>query len=73
MPNRDGLGPRGQGSRTGRGRGYYFSNDVSRRPLGQRWFCRRSNDPNDLEMRRDVLKNQLNWVEEMLSKEKNTD
>ncbi len=73
MPYRDGFGPKGQGSRTGKGRGNCISNIPRGRSYGQRWFCRWTNDSEELEMHRDFLKNQLKWVEEILSKEKKAD
>jgi hypothetical protein len=74
MPLRDGSGPMGRGSRTGRGRGNCVSNDDRYRSMGGRgWFCRRSNDPKDLEMHKEYLKNQLSWVENLLSRTKSED
>ena len=73
MPYRDGFGPKGQGSRTGRGRGNCVSNIPAGRSYGLRGFCRWSDDPKDLEMHRNYLKDQLSWVEEKLSKEKKAD
>jgi hypothetical protein len=37
------------------------------------WFCRRSSNPKDLEVHKEFLKNQLNWVEDLLSRSKNED
>lgn len=74
MPLRDGTGPMGRGSRTGRGRGFCISDNARFNSMGNRgWFCRRSSDPKDLEMHKEFLKNQLNWVEDLLSRTKNED
>ena len=74
MPQRDGSGPMGRGIRTGRGRGNCVSDNSSAASFGGRgWFCRRSNNPADLELHKEFLKSQLNWVEDLLSHTKTED
>jgi hypothetical protein len=74
MPQRDGNGPMSRGSRTGRGRGNCVSdNSRSVSMSGRGWFCRRSNNPADLELHKEFLKSQLNWVEDLLSRSKTED
>jgi len=74
MPLRDGSGPVGRKGRGGFGRGTCASQSGRDSLLNSRgWFCIRSNDPKDLEMHRELLKNQLSRVEDMLSQTKTED
>ncbi len=77
MPGRDGTGPMGRGPLTGRGLGFCRVSRPAgrlgmgigfRRGLGNSFYVGASDRKQDLEEQREVLKDQLDWINQELDR-----